>query len=116
MNAKDDAEWIGDTISQLRAEVKHYRNALMTPGGEQTMMKDEFGWVIERADSSAAEPKYWAAGQVDAARSSAWTSNHMQAIRFARELDASRVADRIMKGIDVRICEHGWSSAHSGGE
>lgn len=70
---------------------------------------DESGWVIERADSSPAEPKYWAAGQREAERSSAWTSNHMEAIRFARKDDAEKVANRIMKDIPVRIAEHGWS-------
>lgn len=70
----------------------------------------ESGWVIERADSPVSEPKYWAAGQTDASRSSAWTSNHMHAIRFARRLDARRVAERIMKGIEVRICEHMWEA------
>lgn len=72
-------------------------------------MNDESGWLIERADSSPAEPKYWAAGQREAERSSAWTSNHMEAIRFARKDDAEKVANRIMAGIDVRICEHAWS-------
>jgi hypothetical protein len=69
---------------------------------------DEMGWVIERGDSSPAEPKYWAAGQREAERVSAWTSNHMHAIRFCRKLDAERVADRIMGGLHVRICEHSW--------
>lgn len=68
----------------------------------------ESGWVIERADSDAAEPKYWAAGQREAERSSAWTSNHMEAIRFARKDDAEKVARRIMRGVGVRICEHQW--------
>ena len=69
----------------------------------------ESGWVIEHGESNAAEPKYWAAGQSDAARSSAWTFNHTHAIRFARKLDAERVAGRIMKNISVRIAEHEWS-------
>lgn len=72
-------------------------------------MTNETGWVIERGDSPASEPKYWAAGQTDASRSSAWTSNHEHAIRFARRLDARRVSERIMKGIEVRIAEHVWS-------
>ncbi len=71
--------------------------------------KEEFAWVIERGDTPVSEPKYWAAGQIDAARFSAWTSNHTQAIRFARKEDAENVANRIMKGTDVRICEHGWT-------
>lgn len=69
---------------------------------------EESGWVIEAADSSVSEPKYWT-GHADATRSSSWTSNHNQAIRFARKLDGERVAERLMNGVFVRICEHGWS-------
>lgn len=68
----------------------------------------EFGWVIERGDSPMHAPKYWAAGMRDPETMSAWTSNHMHAIRFARKLDARRVSERIMKGIEVRIAEHSW--------
>lgn len=73
-------------------------------------MSDETGWVLERADSSASEPWYWAAGQIDPSRSSAWTQNHMAAIRFARRADAERVAKHLMRKvpIDVRICQHVW--------
>ena len=74
-------------------------------------MTDEFGWLIERGDSEVSAPKYWAAGMRDPATFSAWTSNHDQAIRFARKLDAKRVAERLMKDIPVRICEHGWVNA-----
>ena len=72
------------------------------------MAKEEFAWVIEHGNSDPSEPKYWAAGQQNPAQTSAWTSNHMEAIRFARADDARKVASRIMKGIEVRICEHGW--------
>lgn len=68
----------------------------------------ESGWVIERGDSSPAEPKYWAAGNQDASRFVAWTSNHMEAIRFARRDDAEKVHKRMMRDIAVRICEHQW--------
>lgn len=70
---------------------------------------EKTAWVIERADSSVAAPKYWAAGQTDAQRFSAWTSNHMQAIQFARKLDAQRVAERIIN-VQVRVCEHTWEN------
>ncbi len=70
-----------------------------------------FAWVIERGDSNVSRPKYWAAGQAESGRASAWTSNHAQAIRFARKVDAERVAERIMQQIPVRICEHGWGDA-----
>lgn len=68
----------------------------------------EFAWVIEHGKSEVSAPRYWAAGQVDPARSSAWTQNHEHAIRFARKLDAERVVERTMKGIPVRVAEHGW--------
>jgi hypothetical protein len=73
-------------------------------------MSEESGWLIERADSSVAEPKYWAAGQRDAERTSAWTSNYMEAIRFARKADAEKTAYRLFPEIAVRLAEHGWTS------
>lgn len=73
-------------------------------------LRDETGWVLEHSDSPTSAPRYWAAGQVDPLRSSAWTENHMAAIRFARSVDAQAVADRLMKkaGVAVRVCEHQW--------
>lgn len=68
----------------------------------------ETGWLIERGDSDPCEPKYWAAGQADPKRPSAWTSNNTQAIRFARKDDAEMVSRRILKEVPVRICEHIW--------
>lgn len=72
------------------------------------MATEESGWLIERGDSEVSAPKYWAAGQRDAERSSAWTSNHLEAIRFARKVDAEKLAKRLMPSIAVRVCEHGW--------
>ena len=72
--------------------------------------KNESGWLIERGDSDPAAPKYWAAGQREAERSSAWTSNHMEAIRLARREDAEKVAKRLFPSIAVRIAEHGWTT------
>lgn len=73
---------------------------------------EETGWVLEQADSPSFEPRYWAAGQIDPTRSSAWTQNHMAAIRFAREVDAKAVADRLMSKafVAVRVCCHKWST------
>ena len=71
-------------------------------------MSTEYAWVIERGESDPSAPKYWAAGSWEPSNSYAWTSNHEEAIRFAREIDARRVAERIMKGMDVRVCEHAW--------
>ncbi len=72
--------------------------------------REEYGWVIERGNSTAAEPKYWCAGHPDLHTFSAWTSNNEQAIRFARKIDAERAAERHMPDISVRIAEHGWSA------
>ena len=69
---------------------------------------DEYAWLIERADSEVSAPWYWAAGQRDAERSSAWTQNHLAAIRFARREDAENVSKRLFPDIAVRVCEHGW--------
>jgi len=72
----------------------------------------ETGWLLEHGDSPTNSPRYWAAGQIDPSRSSAWTENHNHAIRFARRIDAERVATRLMRKIplEVRICQHEWST------
>lgn len=73
----------------------------------------EFAWVIERGDAPAYPPSYWMAGAHDAAPRWAWTPNHMEAIRFARHIDAERVSQRVLKGIPVRVVEHGWAAPAS---
>jgi hypothetical protein len=77
------------------------------------MTTDESGWVLEHGDSPVSAPRYWAAGQIDPTRSSAWTENHMAAIRFARHDDARAVQTRFMQkaNVAVRVCEHIWSNA-----
>jgi len=60
----------------------------------------EFGWVIERGDSTPATPTYWAGSEY-------WSQDHMDAVRFARKQDAERVACRLHGGYH-RVCEHGW--------
>lgn len=89
-----------DTIERLQGEL----------AAKDAQIAEEHGWVIERADSDASAPKYWVAGQREAERTSAWTSNHMAAIRFARKEDAEATAKRLFPAIDVRIAEHGWST------
>lgn len=69
---------------------------------------EDMAWLIEREDSDPAAPKYWSGKDRDPTRYSAWTSNHQQAIRFSRKIDAERVVSRALKGVAVRICEHGW--------
>lgn len=96
------------------------RFAAVSPREGHVEVPVEHGWVLERADSSPAEPWYWAAGQIDPTRSSAWTQNHMAGIRFARREDAEAVSYRLMRKakIDVRVCAHEWSAAlpHNQGE
>ena len=68
---------------------------------------DESGWVIERGDSEVSRPRYW--------RGNGWSYDHMDAIRYARKIDAERTASgfdedgRLPLDEPHRICEHGWS-------
>lgn len=78
------------------------------------MADTEHGWLIEHGDSEPSAPRYWAVGAYfnevsDPRRSSSWTENHNEAIRFARQLDAERVVQRCMRGIPTRVCHHEWS-------
>lgn len=63
---------------------------------------DETGWLIEGAWSSSATPDYWVG-------SSVWSSNHNEALRFARRQDAQQAADLMCAGLNVRLCEHRWA-------
>lgn len=103
-----------DTERRL-AEVEAERDRLAAVVAE-VRNRDESAWLIEHGDSSTAQPRYWAGAGAycevaDARRSSSWTENHMQAIRFARKVDATRAAERCCHGITVRICEHMWMSS-----
>lgn len=69
-------------------------------------MADETGWVIERGDSEPSAPTYWA-GLGDRDFDGRWSQDHMDAIRFARKLDAERVSAK-MRWPNNRVCEHGW--------
>ena len=64
----------------------------------------ESGWVIELGRSQTCEPEYWAGN--------GWTKDNLRAIRFARKVDAERVAngfdDDPVPEIPYRIAEHGW--------
>jgi len=72
-------------------------------------VRDAVGWVIEGAWSDPAAPQYWAG-------SSLWMSDHMCAIRFAREHDAKQAASAMLDGMNIRICQHIWSDETYGGE
>lgn len=94
-------------------------DAAAPPASQEALReaRDEYGWLIEHGTSPVSSPAYYAGGghwakePYDPRRSSAWTSNHLHAIRFARKLDAERFAERAMAGIPVRVCEHAWASA-----
>lgn len=64
---------------------------------------DETAWVLERADSSPADPLYYS----PYAHGEQWSRDHGEALRFAREHDAARLGAAL--GIAVRVCEHQWS-------
>lgn len=61
----------------------------------------DYAWVIEGGWTDIDEPDYWVG-------SSAWSNDHMQALRFARRQDAKQAADLMLHGVNVRICEHSW--------
>ena len=68
---------------------------------------DEFGWLIEHADSPVSAPVYWAG--------MTWTTDHVKAVRFCRKQDAEEVLLVVHTWYEGeppahRICEHGWSS------
>lgn len=64
----------------------------------------ETGWVLEREDSPPAEPLYYSPS--DDGHQPQWSRDDLVAIRFAREIDASRLAAAL--GVQVRVCEHQW--------
>jgi hypothetical protein len=90
-------------IDALFARSKPLPSAV-APQGHGGEGADEIGWIIERGDSSVAAPRYW--------HGSAWSPDHMLAIRFARQIDASRIARHLDPSVPIhRICEHQWSAS-----
>jgi len=66
-------------------------------------MATESGWLVEHGGSSTSAPLYWCGGNE-------WYADHMLAIRFAREIDATTVKNYIDHGVDHghRVAEHVW--------
>ena len=94
-------EWAVSRIyeAERAAEVSSLRGGGgMDRGGQVT---EQAGWVIEGAWSETSRPDYWVG-------SSAWSTDHMKALRFARKQDAQQAADLMLDGINYRICEHVW--------
>lgn len=68
---------------------------------------DEAGWLIELGRSPADAPDYWiGCGTPLSEPFGRWSADHMDAVRFARQVDAERVAATIPTG--TRVCEHIW--------
>lgn len=66
----------------------------------------EFAWVIEHVDSPSDRPLYWIGGG-ERGGANEWSSNNLDAVRFAREQDAAVAAARIFNHA-TRVREHGW--------
>lgn len=79
----------------------------MTNSAEAT----EHGWVIEAGWTTPAQPEYWTGpeGSGDGLLQG-WHADHMQAIRFARKQDASKIARCLIDPQSYRIAEHAWAT------
>ena len=66
----------------------------------------EFAWVIEHENSEPCDPVYWTGLQI-----MAWSPDHEQAIRFARQCDAETMANGYIKRHPTRVAEHGWEAS-----
>lgn len=69
---------------------------------------DETGWVIETSDPGS--PFYWTGiNRVD------WSQDHLDAVRFCREKDASSCAGMVVfhknSTTPIRVVEHRWSKS-----
>lgn len=88
------------------------------PPGETAGARTDYAWVIESAwlnDGDA--PKYFTGteGSGDGLLIG-WSDDHAQAIRFAREVDARKIARTVIGDHDVcawKIVEHGWDTTAS---
>jgi hypothetical protein len=62
---------------------------------------DETGWLIELPRENDS-PRWWDGG--------AWTTDHLEAVRFARRQDAERVMLKQHYGLGVIALQHVWSA------
>jgi hypothetical protein len=91
-----------DDMTQTLAIVAA-RDAILalTPveGAGEREARTEYGWLIERDGH----------GGLRYATPRSWTADHMQALRFARKVDAEEfAASRQDWSTDIRITEHAW--------
>lgn len=73
----------------------------------QTTPAVETGWVLEDVDSPASAPLYFCA---KGPGEPGYSPNHMDALRFARRVDAVAYATMVSPDWEslVRIAEHSW--------
>lgn len=78
-------------------------------------MTDDYGWVIEAGWSGAPDIKYWCGCSVTGGGGvqHSWRADNSQAIRFAREQDAKKIARALIDGEAYRVVEHAWASSVS---
>lgn len=71
-----------------------------------------YGWVIEAGWTEPSEPAYLCGveGSGDGMVFN-WRSDHADAIRFARRIDAVKIAKALLddEGAAWRVAEHAWS-------
>lgn len=124
VNCRAKCATLDEAIAEIEEERANRILSALSPERKEPVgwwPMDMSSWLIERGDSPPANPRYWCVGifgskDAHPARSSSWTENHEHAIRFSREVDARRVADRMMTGHDipVRVCQHIWIAATPG--
>ena len=77
-------------------------------------MPDEFAWLVE---SFSGKRSKYLAGFCEAytgqgfAWMPTWTTDHAEALRFAREIDAKTIADVMPPPSKSRAVEHGWMAS-----
>lgn len=68
-------------------------------------MTEELAWVIERYIYS--ELHYWSGRIIDGRPSCVWVKESLEAVRFAREVDAQNMLTCHCAGIG-RVTQHAW--------
>lgn len=111
-----DPEVVAEAVSVLRI-------AASQPDREAVAAETSFGWVIEAGWTPASAPEYWCGteGEGDGLLHH-WNKDSFRAIRFARKIDAERIARCIVDGVSeqplawqdvTRVVEYGWNAAPS---
>lgn len=103
-----DKRWLATGRTDIEKGFMSVNRSIFKPERVSIPAEDdpivETAWVLEREDSDPAAPLYlapWTGGEM-------WSKDHNQALRYAREIDASRQA--IAMGVKVRVCFHEWEA------